>query len=225
MMYDEHRKCYLKKLSWSERLIFGAALSVLATFAPPAFGQTPGSTGSAPPSGGWNGQLITHRNPEWLRRQKGYLLLVKEAFNFQKEGKLDEARRKFEAIPQNFDEAPSAYIYARDGLAEIYTQRGQWDKAIAEYEKRFDPDFVAHFSGSNDVEIRCKFVQVLCNARRFDEALANYTVAHRVLSGFDIVRSGLPLPPSAETFKSRHDLISVKTHLLLAVYLLRDYVR
>ena len=223
MKYDECKNYQPKRLPWRERLIFGVVVGTLAAFAPSAFGQTSGSASIAPPIGGWNGKMITRRNPEWLRRQKGYSLLVKEAHNFQKEGKLDEARHKFEAIPQNYDEAPTAYMYAREGLAEIYTQRGQWGKAIQEYQRRLDPEL--HITSSNDVEIRCKFVLVLCNAERFDEALANYSIAHEILSGFDIVRAGLPLPATAETLKSQHELISKKTHLLLAAnYLINtDY--
>ena len=78
MKYDRLGRSSLSRLYISKCLILGVAVSVLAVFAPVAFGQTSGNVGHI-----FDGDKMPIRlDPELMRRQKGYSLLVKEASNF-----------------------------------------------------------------------------------------------------------------------------------------------
>ena len=196
----------------------GFALGIL-TFAPLAFSQPP-------PDEIFGGQFDIPSNPEEDRRDKAYDKVVYEASLLLKAGKLDEAQKKFESLPEKSSQGVCAYMSAREGMGEIYTRRGQWEKAAQEYERRFTFEPTYSAGSSNDVEMRIKLALVLSYANRLDDAWRNYTIALNTLQGMVDLKGStqryLPLPPKVDTFKTRQDLLPIMAHLLLAAYQLTN---
>ncbi len=219
--FDEHhsagKSIARKMLANKRKLGVDAILGIVFvfTFVSVAFGQAPDGT--------QNGKRIL-RDPVELRRDRDYAVIAYQASELLKAGKLDEAQTKFEALPKAYEQGWSAYLRAREGMAEIYTRRGNWEKAIQQYERRFNP--LNQGVSSTEPELHCKYVLVLCNADQLGKARENYDIAlgalHKMVDRAGGLQPYLPLPPKADTFKTRPELTPVMTHLLLAAYQLTN---
>lgn len=164
---------------------------------------------------------IMKRTPEQMVAREKYMKDVKEAQAALDNGELDTALIKYQMLNSGGEET-LGYIDSLAGLAEVYWQRGDYNRAIPYfrelvYEK---PGQTWSTSQSDQPDICMKFALTLYKRGLYQEALNVYQKGAKRGDQSDW---GLPLALTLDSDSVRSVRMPIAANLVLARYFLNGY--